>query len=186
MGSLLFAPISAVAVGGAVEIAPRTRRGTTVATGFAAQLSPQVPTVTGPDFGDIVAGDIVYYDIAAVAPSLATKYTVVSTVGENLTLSWSDAPASRTVVAGKIFSPGNHSLGVLKVLGYQVSTTLDTGTVAFASGVTALTGAKTLLAGRPDSVSVGTVPVCTSLPNQMLYVLTTTAGTLSGFAVTSS
>lgn len=175
-------PIVAVAADGAAEIAPLTRTGATLSA-TSTGTSPRVVTISAA--GDIAVGDTVFHDIVATAPSTATEYTVDAIGGGSITLSWTGG-GSRTVTTAKVLSPGNHTLGIISLLGYQVATTLNTGTVAFASGTTALTGTASLLAGRPVSVPPSKAPVCRSLPNQMLYVLTATAGTLSGYAVVES
>jgi hypothetical protein len=144
-------------------------------------------TLTVGTHGDLVAGDTVYHDIAAVAPvggaGTGTNYTVDSATGGLMQLSWTGG-GSRTLTVGKILSPGNHNRGVIGLHGFQVSSATANATFRFASGITPLSGAESMAAGTPASMTPTKHPILCSRPNEALYVLPAT-GILNGFAVIS-
>jgi len=170
--------ISSVAAAGAAEVAP-LRVGATLSETVGPAATPLTATISAR--GDINVGDTVFHDIAVTSPAAATQYTVDAVSAGSITVSWTGG-GDRTITTAKILSPGNHTRGIIQVVGYQLSTTVNLGTFQFASNVTALTGVQGMVTNRPHTARPGFIPICSSVPNQMLYVLAT-VGALNGWVV---
>jgi hypothetical protein len=166
-----------VAAAAAMEVGPNTRTAATLSETVTTQPSPITATISAQ--GSIVAGDTVFHDIAATMPAAATQYTVDAVGGGSITLSWGGG-GNRTVTTGKLLSPGNHSNGVVRVVGYQLVNAGTAGTYQFLSAATALSGVVTMIQYRPDQSPVSSPPVCKGAGGQTVYV-SATVGALTGW-----